>query len=394
MSKEITTRYKPKASVKKAKGSKKAKKNYVKVSYPQWGKKLLGIKIYFEGKQPDQLKDDGQIYFGKAILEILLKTFDKFHWHLTVDRDEIEVKRGITRVYTSLKTLRRFYQTGINRKKGINEDIVLNGFAKLYPSNFTAIHAEKYNSGHISKILCEDILNDLSSEDKEALNKFIPSYVAKESMTLTTSLNATVQIKTLKALAAEMEKELTGNRTESWWQDFIQRNILLIQQGYIAALDKMNIAVGNTKFPDFSLVTHDNFLDILEIKKPTTELVKEDTSRNNFFWDTEISKALIQVENYIHNISRHGDAVRNYIKDNHGIELKVVRPRGIVLAGNSSSLNTPKKQDDFRLLTQGNKNILFLTYDELVTRLQNFISVLEEHSKTTTSIKPGLLESS
>ena len=189
-------------TVKKVKHLKKSKNNYVKVSYPQWGKKLRGIKIYFEGKQPDQLKEDGQIYFGKAILEILLKTFEKFQWHLTEDNNEIKTKRGITRVYTSLKTLKAFYQTGINRKKGINEDIVLNGFAKLYPSNFTAIHAEKYNSGYLSKILAEDILNDLSPEDKEALNKFIPNYVAKESMTLTTSLNATALIKSLKALAA------------------------------------------------------------------------------------------------------------------------------------------------------------------------------------------------
>lgn len=387
MSKKKKKPLKRKAGLGKTKGQKKTKKNYVKVSYPQWGKKLHGIKIYFEGKQPDQLKDDGQIYFGKAILEILVKTFDRFQWHLTEDRNEIETKRGITRVYTSLKTLRGFYQTGINRKRGINEDIVLNGFSKLYPLNFTAIHAEKYNSGALSKMLAEDILNDLSVEDKEALNRFIPNYVAKEAMTLSTSLNATAQIKTLKALAAEMEKELSGNRTESWWQDFIHRNILLIQQGYIAALNKMNIAIGNTKFPDFSLVTHDNFLDILEIKKPTTELLKEDASRNNFFWDTEISKALIQVENYIHNISRHGDAVRNYIKDNHNIELKVVRPRGIVLAGNSSSFDTPKKQDDFRLLTQASKNILVITYDELVTRLKNFIGVLEQHSKTATHAK-------
>ena len=40
----------------------------------------------------------------------------------------------------------------------------------------------------------------------------------------------------------------------------------------------MNVAVGNTKFPDFALVTHDNYLDILEIKKPDTRVLKEDSS--------------------------------------------------------------------------------------------------------------------
>ena len=40
-----------------------------------------------------------------------------------------------------------------------------------------------------------------------------------------------------------------------------------------------------------------------------------------------------------------------------------------------------KPKDDFRLLTQANKNITFVTYDELVTRLENYIEVLEKHSK-------------
>lgn len=37
-----------------------------------------------------------------------------------------------------------------------------------------------------------------------------------------------------------------------------------------------------------------------------------------------------------------------------------------------------KQRDDFRLLSQGIKNITVLTYDELLTRLNNYIRVLEE----------------
>src|SRR5207247_10421719 len=48
---------------------------------------------------------------------------------------------------------------------------------------------------------------------------------------------------------------------------YIQARILIMQQGYIRPVEKMNVAIGNTKFPDFALVTHDNYLDILEIKK-------------------------------------------------------------------------------------------------------------------------------
>jgi len=142
----------------------------------------------------------------------------------------------------------------------------------------------------------------------------------------------------------------------------------------------MNIAVGNTKFPDFSLVTHDSYIDILEIKKPDTKLIKLDPSRGNYHADTELSRAIIQVENYIENITAHKDAVRSYIKDNYKLDLKVVRPRGIILAGNASNLTEQKERDDLRLLAHGLKSITIVTYDELLTRLNNYIKVLEEAS--------------
>jgi hypothetical protein len=69
------------------------------------------------------------------------------------------------------------------------------------------------------------------------------------------------------------------------------------------------------------------------------------------------------------------------LKDRHGIDIRAVRPRGIILVGDSRNLTLPKEHDDFRLLSQGIKNITFLTYDELLTRLRNYISVLEEFSK-------------
>ena len=143
----------------------------------------------------------------------------------------------------------------------------------------------------------------------------------------------------------------------------------------------MNIALVTTKFPDFSLITHDGYLDILEIKKPNTPLLKEDSSRDNYYWDAEITKSLIQVENYIENISHHADAIRSQIKDNLKIDLKILRPRGIVLAGDTRKFSSQKEKDDFRLLSLATKNVSFVTYDELLSRLNNYIKVLEDHSK-------------
>lgn len=158
--------------------------------------------------------------------------------------------------------------------------------------------------------------------------------------------------------------------------------ILLIQQGYIQALEKLNVATGNTKFPDFALVKHDSYVDILEIKRPDTNLMKLDAGRRNYYWDPEISKAIVQLENYLESVSRSGSELRSYIKDTYEIDLKVLRPRGIILAGKTSHfMDTQKMKDDFRLLTQSLKNIQIVSYDELHTRLENYIAVLERFSE-------------
>jgi hypothetical protein len=156
-----------------------------------------------------------------------------------------------------------------------------------------------------------------------------------------------------------------------------------MQQGYIRPIEKMNVAIGNTKFPDFALVTHDNYLDILEIKKPDTPILRADTSRGNYHWDTEISRAIIQVENYLEHITNNAAQVRCFIKDSYGLELKVVRPRGFILAGNSGEFSLQKQRDDFRLLSHGLKNVMVITYDELLTRLENHIKVLEQYQTNT-----------
>src|SRR5437016_3644265 len=88
---------------------KSAIKKYVVVSNKSYGKNLKGLKIYFEGKQPKPLRKDGSISFGKNILELLKKNFNKFHWILTENTDEIKLENGIYRVRTSVKTLQKMH---------------------------------------------------------------------------------------------------------------------------------------------------------------------------------------------------------------------------------------------------------------------------------------------
>lgn len=348
-----------------------------------YGSALIGEKIYFVGKvRPKTLSKDGKIDFGKNILEILKAKFGKkFRWVITPDVDLVEKKYGITNVKTSKKTLAKMYSERIERTRDIKVDIINRIFSIKYSEYFSDLAPVSYLPGTIAKILDKSIITRLSSGDRDALNDFLPDFISSESISSVNLLKAKAEIESLRELASDMEKQIKAGHSEAWWQIYIKKNILIIQQGYIKAIEKMNISIGDTKFPDFSLITHDNYLDILEIKKPDTDLLKYDKDRNNYYLDAEISRAVVQVENYIANVTRYGDAVRTYILDNYTMNIKAIKPRGIILAGDASLFTEQKEKDDFRLLAQSNKNIQIITYDEMLTRLQNYIKVLESFNQ-------------
>src|SRR5262249_2908566 len=140
---------------------------------------------------------------------------------------------------------------------------------------------------------------------------------------------------------------------------------------------KANTGVSNASYPDFFLITYDGYLDIPDIKTPFTSLLSYDKDRKQHVWNPEIAEAIANLENHIQLISDSGDRLRKKVKDDFGIELHVIKPRGILFAGNSTQFtgNRPM-QDDFGALNQALKNVSVVTYDELLTRLRNHITVL------------------
>ncbi|PYO42414.1 MAG: hypothetical protein DMD33_09465 [Gemmatimonadetes bacterium] len=353
--------------------------NYVVVTNKGYGKPLQRARIYFEGSRPKGLKNDGSITFGKHILETLTAKFGKFRWIITSNGDSIVKKYGITQCRTSQGLLRRMGRENWDRSRDIKRDIVRRFFGIAFPQHFSGPTNPPYVPGTVAAMMVPAIIPRLSGEDKETLSRFVPAYVAAEASGSVNELKAAAQIQSLEALAVDLEHHIGRTHAESWWQDYVRANILLMQQGYIKALPKFNVALGETRFPDFCLVTHDNYLDILEIKKPDTILLRLDQSRGNYYWDVELSKAISQTENYIEHVSNKAAHVRSYLLDKKKIDIKAVRPRGIILAGDARLFEEQKQRDDFRLLSQGIKSITIVTYDELLARLKNYISVLRQY---------------
>jgi hypothetical protein len=357
------------------------KRKHVKITTKSYGGHWRNVKVYYTGGKPNLLKDDGRFTSGKSILESLEAVFKKFTLTLIPGKSRVTRKGKSFQIFLSTHELSKMNSGLISRKKDVTQSAINATFSVLFPKYFKGgTRLFSYQPGLFAGILESHFMpTRLSKEDRTAFNTFIPKFIASGVGKGGTAVKfkAGVELKVLQPLAKDLAKRIHGDRSESTWQDYLKTNILLIQQGYIELITKANIGVMVSSFPDFLLVTYDGYLDILEIKTPFTSLLQHDKAHNNYYWTADVSKAIAQVENYLQAVSELGDKVRNTAKDKYGIDLRVIKPRGIIFAGNSSQFANDKAiQDDFRLLNQGLKNITVVPYDELLTRLQNYITVL------------------
>ncbi|WP_299326397.1 Shedu immune nuclease family protein [Parasphingopyxis sp.] len=363
----------------------------------------LASVIYFHGfdKLPSGFYRDGYGFTtGYAVLKALHEKYGK---KLELHFDKIK-KSGVQKLKTKTKVTINFNQFDTLQKtirrirKERNDEIGdnTNAFLKSqFPNTFRSLKTTtelvpEYQGDQLAEILRDPkVLKSLSKSDVEALAEFYPKFVKKESTGVRTIALLDMAGKTksrtervyLSKVLKEFENKIgRANLSENDWQKFLRTYILLFNTNYVKSIEKLSVSLGG-KYPDFLLLNTFGYLDIFEIKKPTTQLLRYDKSRDNYFWDPEIAKAISQTENYINSLQQNADAFCNEMRKRHNLEIKVVRPRGFIIAGRSEQLTDEKMRDDFRLLGDALKNIDLILYDEFLERLKNLEGRLAEGEK-------------
>ncbi len=243
-----------------------------------------------------------------------------------------------------------------------------------------------YRGGELAALLANKaILKSFSTKDVDTLGGFLPGFlkyfgstisVPKKLLALAKTRNA-AEVVYLDKIVKEFERRLKRKtQDENDWQEFLREYILVFNTNYASSLEKESIALQG-KYPDFLLIDAYNYLDIYEIKKPNTNLLRKDESRGNYYWDVELAKAISQVENYIAYADRHGSELREDIKKRKNIDIRVLKPRAFIIAGRRSQLEGEIMEDNFRLLNNALKNVEVILYDELLDNLRTFLKRLK-----------------
>ena len=92
---------------------------------------------------------------------------------------------------------------------------------------------------------------------------------------------------------------------------------------------------------------------------------------------------IAQVSDYLQKARENASSYSSTIKTEtasdsvEGLDVNIIHPRGIIVAGTKKELNTPKKRNHFKNLRESLKNIEFVLYDELLDRLKNLLNSLK-----------------
>lgn len=247
-----------------------------------------------------------------------------------------------------------------------------------YPKQFASLDSGVlgYKPNTLADLLeDESVLESLSDRDETALKSIYPNIITSAEFSLRSAKQVKIiseGIKTsqkvyLEKTIDEFKKKLKGSSSENVWQKFLHSHILNLLNVYAFVIEKQSVEIDG-KYPDFMLVDAYGYLDIYEIKKPQTKLLKFDASRKNYFWDTELAKAVIQTEKYISSVERNRYELETKLRKS-GSETRIVRPRGYIIAGSRTQLKNEEMQEDFRVLNDSLKNVDVICFDDLLDNL-------------------------
>lgn len=241
---------------------------------------------------------------------------------------------------------------------------------------------DEYQGGEIASILRRSkVAQKLNEEDLQGLKSFFPtifetslkgrkkSVRAERDALIRNTKNVTDRI-FLDDVIKEFTLRLRKKTSEEGWQKFLKDKVFPFLASYITSIDKQNVSI-DVSYPDFVLVDVYGFIDVFEIKRHDTALLAFDQSHDNYYWKPEVAQAISQIENYIDAVIRNSAEYAKSIKRRKHVDIKVVRPRGYIVAGDSKQFKTEKEMEDFRKLGSSLKNINFILYDELLERLKN-----------------------
>jgi len=264
-------------------------------------------------------------------------------------------------------------ESQINRKKATNYF-----FATLFPKQFE-IEEESLNrkKNLFLSGLDINIIPNLSKDELLKLQDFVFSMLdnryidVSKKVNLLSQYKENVDILVVDEAIKKFEENMAKNVSESDWGKYIERYLFLLETKYVEIIPELNLATCTWRKVDFAYIDYQGYMDLFEIKKPTTSLLCKSTDRGNYYWHADTVKAITQAEKYLFACERKASIVAEDIKRENGTDVSVIKPKAFLIIGTSNQLTNDNMKNDFKVLRDSLKNVEIILYDELLERFKN-----------------------
>ncbi len=208
------------------------------------------------------------------------------------------------------------------------------------------------------------------------------------------TIAAGITLESLSRAVKDMKMNL-NNKSEDFWQsELLEHYPWVISQVFATpcVLFESKAYVGGKSISD----NRGNIVDfayqnsltknliLVEIKTPVTRLLGRSYRNHSYSLSCELSGAVNQVLSYRQSLLNHFQA----LKVDTGKAFEAFSPRCVVIIGSLSELTGSAgsydidKLSSFENFRNSLTNVMIITYDELITRTEDLISVLSQNNST------------
>lgn len=258
--------------------------------------------------------------------------------------------------------------------------------------------------GHQSLVVGpEDELVIVKGREKEYIRKLIDGHYGEEiwrqllesNPDLATKLSYAQIQASRKTELDKFEYALSQDYDESYWQKLLSEDDWVFGYGlsyYCLTMLNEQVLVGGKdilnrsgQVVDFLAASegHARYVVLVEIKKPSTCLLGRQCRNHAFPISSDMAEAVAQVQGYIEAWGTNASRERfGFEQENN---LTTAKPKGILVIGNTSELDTADKKRSFELFRKGLNQVEIITYDELFQRAR-FILGKKEFEKSSRGV--------
>ncbi|WP_261392529.1 DUF4263 domain-containing protein [Priestia flexa] len=244
--------------------------------------------------------------------------------------------------------------------------------------------AEKDGDGDYIAIKVTEGVADVAGIDPSVVAKAVISMLNKKDIVrhltmseigteIVSALRTSIRLQELRSAVAELRQNLEGNVTdEQTYQIWCEKHSWAFGNAFVVRDSVRQIAPGDNI--DLLLPTViAGYRDLIELKRPDVEVLRYDNSHRNYYFSSDVSKAMGQCHRYLDVLN---EVAANGLRDHP--EVVAYHPRATIVIGRSNDWNEEKLKA-LHGLNNRLSGITVMTFDQLLLQGERLIELFTVH---------------